>query len=493
MVETDILPDGLKQAIESQFEWLLVKRDGRSFPINADEIEVAVAGGRHHFSFIDDRGFNVWRINDARIGDDEIVLDVAGAFGRNRQDIRLVKRAQASQLSAELQLARLEKANEMAEILRAGLQGARVTRISLAPDNGRFAHIFFKGPDGKPSAAIADVSATASTETTLTTALLWQRVLSMRKRDPIFEVTMLAETKTAKPLRKLHALLDAGTRKTLNIGEVVRKNGKPELLMLPARPMSELWRERPKKLSLPNSPFPSVSSRLISELSPEHVDVLYSRQGETLRYSGLPFARVRTISAAERTWFGIGPKRTELGDSTRQAFLDLMEELRTMRRAASENKRHELYKTAPEAWLESILRSDITRLDANLILSPIYNQFRISNDKIDLLALRKDGRLVIIELKTTPDREMVFQAADYWRKIELQRRSGQLRAIRAFGDAEIIDKPALVYLVAPALSFHREVDRFMEMISPEIEIWRFELHEAWRNEIKVIARRGRSS
>ncbi|MGI8409223.1 MAG: hypothetical protein ACR2M8_05020, partial [Pyrinomonadaceae bacterium] len=118
-----------------------------------------------------------------------------------------------------------------------------------------------------------------------------------------------------------------------------------------------------------------------------------------------------------------------------------------------------------------------------------YNQFRTSADKIDLLALRKDGRLVIIELKTSPDREMLFQAADYWRKIELQRRRGELKKARAFGDLEIIDKPALVYTVAPALSFHREFEYFAKMLSKEVDLWRFELHENWREDLKVIARK----
>ncbi len=98
------------------------------------------------------------------------------------------------------------------------------------------------------------------------------------------------------------------------------------------------------------------------------------------------------------------------------------------------------------------------------------------------------GRLVIIELKTSPDREMAFQAADYWRKIELQRRRGILAKARLFGDIEIVDKPALVYLVSPALSIHRDVARFSRMLCPDIELWMFELHEEWRREIKVIAR-----
>ena len=181
-----------------------------------------------------------------------------------------------------------------------------------------------------------------------------------------------------------------------------------------------------------------------------------------------------------------------LTDDTWGDLLELTQMLGTYRAADTPNPRHELYRTAPEAWLESILRRNIKLLDANLILSPIYNQFRSLKDKIDLLALRKDGRLVIIELKAQPDREMVFQAADYWRKIELQRRRGDLEAADLFGGLEILDKPALIYLAAPALSFHRDFEFFARTISPEIELWRFELHENWRQEVRVIGRQNAS-
>jgi hypothetical protein len=144
---------------------------------------------------------------------------------------------------------------------------------------------------------------------------------------------------------------------------------------------------------------------------------------------------------------------------------------------------------AAEAWLESILRRNIKLLDANLILSPIYNQFRSSNDKIDLLAIRKDGRLVIIEIKTSPDRDTIFQAADYWRKIELQRRRGVLADARLFGSREIADRPALIYIVAPALSFHHDFEYFARTLNSEIELWRWELHQDWRREIKVVGRK----
>jgi hypothetical protein len=203
----------------------------------------------------------------------------------------------------------------------------------------------------------------------------------------------------------------------------------------------------------------------------------------------LPFARVRSLLGKEKAWSGVNKARRILTEENWNETVDLIRDLEKYRSAKSENTRHEYYRTSPEAWLESILRRDIRQLDANLILSPVYNQFRTSNDKIDLLALRRDGRLVIIELKTQPDREMIFQAADYWRKIELQRRRGILGEADLFDGREILDKPVLVYMVAPALSFHRDYEFFARSLAPEIELWRFELHENWRAEIKVLARR----
>jgi hypothetical protein len=54
---------------------------------------------------------------------------------------------------------------------------------------------------------------------------------------------------------------------------------------------------------------------------------------------------------------------------------------------------------------------------------------------------------------------------------------------------EILDKPALVYAVAPALSFHRDFGLFAAMLKRDVEIWRFELREDWRAEVKVLGRR----
>jgi len=203
----------------------------------------------------------------------------------------------------------------------------------------------------------------------------------------------------------------------------------------------------------------------------------------------LPFARVRKISGEEKAWFGVEGQKQILSEKTFAAFVKLIEELRIYRRFDSPNRQHAFYARAPESWLEAVLRKNIKLLDANLILSPLYGQFRAEREHIDLLALRRDGRLVIIELKVAPDRAAVLQAADYWRKIELQRRSGNLEKAKIFGEAEILNQPALVYLAAPTLSHHKDAGFLAEhAIAPEIEIYRFDVNENWREHLKILRR-----
>jgi hypothetical protein len=171
-----------------------------------------------------------------------------------------------------------------------------------------------------------------------------------------------------------------------------------------------------------------------------------------------------------------------------------LEQLKEHRSADAANHRHALYRQAPEAWLESLLRRDITRLDPALRLAPLHAQFRTPHNRhagtrpVDLLALRRDGRLVVIELKVAEDREHVLQGADYWRRIEAHRRHGHLARARLFGDAEITDAPPLVYLVAPLLRFHRAFHQLAQLIAPDIEIYRFDINEDWRACVRVMRR-----
>jgi hypothetical protein len=220
-----------------------------------------------------------------------------------------------------------------------------------------------------------------------------------------------------------------------------------------------------------------------------------SRHGQTLRFHGLPFARVRTVMNHDRIWFGIeGSRRRQLDAFHQHDWAKLFRDLETYRHEHCRDRRHWFYRASGEAWLESILRRDITKLDPGLIVAPLHAQFRTSHGgptgarPIDLLALRHDGRLVVIELKVTEDREHVFQGVDYWRRVEAHRRRGHIAAAKLFGDREISDESPLVYLVAPTLRFHPSFRTLARTIAPDIEIYRFDINEDWRSGVRVVRR-----
>lgn len=478
----------LRGLIDQKSEWLLVRESGRAFPLGRGEIEVAEDESRRSFAFTDDKGFHLWRLERFAFDGREIAVDVAGSFGRKKELIRLVPRITAAEMAADVELARLEIANKVGSILAASFVDAKIERIALNEENGRLALITFTR-EGVRTAALFDVTATMTHESILTSAMIMHRQLSMRSKRAVSEILLIGEKRAAKRLQKLHALLFGPWRSIITVAELSRRKDSEVIRPLRKCKITELWGGKAPKLELPKETASGDLTQKITSLAPDKLDIVHSKHGKTFRYLGLPVARVRQLVAGEKAWYGVGPRMRRVDIEDLGPFERLLDDVTHYRSDDPPNKKHEFYHRATEAWLESLLRRNIAQLDANLILSPIYDQFRSSSGKIDLLALRKDGRLVIIEVKTSPDREMVFQAADYWRKIEFQRRKGVLAEADLFEGRRIADRPALVYLVAPALSFHYEHEYFSRAVSPEIELWRFDLHQNWRKAIKALSRR----
>src|SRR6185436_6799252 len=223
--------------------------------------------------------------------------------------------------------------------------------------------------------------------------------------------------------------------------------------------------------------------------------VVSARHGETLRYFGLPFARVRRVMGSERLWFGVeNARRRLLDENSEEEWKNLLTELIEHRSANASDHHHALYRNAAEAWLESLLRRDITRLDPGLIIAPLHAQFRTARGgvlgvrPVDLLALRQDGRLVVIELKVAEAREHVLQGVDYWQRVEAHRRRGHIARAKLFGARKISNELPLVYLVAPTLRVHPSFNTLARSIARDIEIYRFDINEDWRAGVRVMRR-----
>ena len=221
--------------------------------------------------------------------------------------------------------------------------------------------------------------------------------------------------------------------------------------------------------------------------------MLRARRGGDAPFQRAAFARVPAVAGTERRWSG--RERAGSVARTRRNRPEVPSSSKNSpSKAAGPRTSSRPLLGGPRGWLESVLRRDITRLDPGLRLAPLHAQFRASRDArgaarpVDLLALRRDGRLVVAELKVNEDAALALQGADYWRRVTAQQRAGHIRTARLFGDARVSNDPPLVYLVAPLLRFHRSFQTLARCITPDIEIYRFDLNEDWRAGVRVMRR-----
>lgn len=494
MESPENLTQNLQHVIDKQREWLLVYESGDTFSIFNNEIDFDTGSEKILIGFLTNNGYETWRLLEFEIDEDVVTAHLTRNFGVEKNIVKLVPRTKAKDLKDTIEFARLEKANKFAKLLASKTNNLKVKRVELNQENGRFAQLTIEDKNGVETAVLSDVSDSLSPEILLSSSIYWLSKLQKRKMNPIDLLWIISDTKKIKNLKKLHACLTTSWKKQIKIKQIVYKKrggSKNTKKLTSCRKMSiaGLWKSKPPKLrKIEDSTLSNVSKEII-KLAPEKIDCIFSNKGENLRYLGLKFFRATVSLGEEKAWFGVDKPRKVVNEGSLEELDELIKNLKKYRCYDSPNKQHAFYQSSAEAWLEAILLKDINQLDANLILSPVYNQFRAVRDRIDLLALRNDGRLVIIELKVVTDREMVFQAVDYWQKIEHQRRKGLLNKANLFDGKEISDKPAIIYLAAPTLSYHKDFNFLAKTISSQIEIFKFELSENWRENLKVLRRR----
>jgi len=240
--------------------------------------------------------------------------------------------------------------------------------------------------------------------------------------------------------------------------------------------------------SLRDQARPSLDS--IISLAPQAITVHTAVQPKEvwLHFRGLPFARWRE----GRIFFGPTEARQELTASSRLTLKRLLHDLEVHRQPLANNSRHPLYRAQPERWLESLVREDVSRIDAALDARFVYSQVFANaggeHGILDLLAITRTGRLAIIELKASEHIYLPLQAADYWLRVRAHQIRGEIGRYGYFPRVELQELPPLVYLVAPALRFHPTTDILLRQLSPEIEVLRVGLAESWRRGLRVVMR-----
>lgn len=207
-----------------------------------------------------------------------------------------------------------------------------------------------------------------------------------------------------------------------------------------------------------------------------------------LRFRGLPFARWDD----GRIFFGCSDAQQELTETSRKSLKNVLRELEIYRHPLATDTRHTLYRSHAERWLETLVREDVTRIDAALdprfVYAQVFANFGGDHGILDLLTITRTGRLAILELKTTEHLHLPLQAADYWLHIRHHLREGNFSRYGYFPGVTVQDAPPLVYLVAPALRFHPALDVLQRYLNSDLEMLRVGLAESWRRGLRVVMR-----
>ncbi len=221
-------------------------------------------------------------------------------------------------------------------------------------------------------------------------------------------------------------------------------------------------------------------------------------------WHGLEFARARSALAAnsfsrnEEILFGAGTSETPLTETNAVEMRALLAQMAS-RRHARGDKRDTLYRMQPERWLESRLRTSLDALDPQLDPQPVYAQVPAfsgaDHSLLDLLAVRRDGRLVVVELKASEDLHLALQALDYWMRVRQHCTPGTAGAEselqrRGYFPGKILQPiPPLLYLAAPALRIHPATETVLRYYSPQVDWTLIALDERWRDQVRAVYRK----
>lgn len=233
---------------------------------------------------------------------------------------------------------------------------------------------------------------------------------------------------------------------------------------------------------------PALAAILERASSPVEIQPVASAREVWLRFRGLPFARWED----GRVFFGVPSQDREFLMSSRADLERMLRQLESHRHPLAPDTRHPLYRAVPERWLESLVREDVTQIDAALDPRFAYTQVFANaageHGILDVLCVTRLGRVAILELKASEHIHFPLQAAGYWLRIRRHLEQGDLQKYGYFPGAALQSQPPIVYLVAPALRFHPTTDILVRRLHPDLEVVRVGLAEHWRRGLRVVLR-----
>ena len=407
-----------------------------------------------------------------------------------------------------IEFSRVDFMRPQREVAREGFR-SRLTRIlaerfpdetlesplSIGPDlehslSGNYVRGVMRTPSGRWALlAVPDSELPAASGNSLTFGLLWlARVRETAREGYVAGLKLIVSKDAGKKLIHLSKALSASI--ALEIYEFEPRS--ESLLRVDPNSLAnhQNWlvtcRARQALIDSADAelePIIAMAPKAISlHPDPHHLEII-------LRFRGLAFARWEN----HLVFFGDGGDlRKKLTASSETELKKLLQEFETYRHPLATNTRHRLYRGQPERWLEMIVRSDVTGIDATLDSRFVYTQLFANSASersiLDILTITKSGRLAIIELKASEHIHLPLQAADYWLRVCRHLEQGDFQNAGYFPHVELQKAPPLVFLVAPALHFHPTTGLLQRHLASSMEVVRVGLAERWRRGLRVVMR-----
>lgn len=494
--------------------------------------EISIAWGKLIFAWWDQEQSQSWRVAAYEIGDAEVQLQVTRGNGREKAVffLRDGDRSPAPHETPEPDRAERRKsyAQLLATLLTSKYPELRLQRMTTGADRarsvtGRYARLLLQ-LQGEAILAIgvSDAERQADIDSIVAAGLIWlaryneRRAPDKQARNLWF---CLPRGRSQTPRERLSLIdlrhlgaagaMDAKVAKFAQVAEVECfevDERSAELTHFRPAAQDELLNSHPREVRWPEGPPAGSEWReRIVNLAPQLIEVRRrpAHNDEVLAVNGLVFARACGDERSNEVWFGVAgsyslePAVPESAMDLPQALSEanfgelqhLVSEIIKYRSADSPDRRHPFYRLREESWLEAALRRDIRSLDPTLDDRYVYSQIPAwradERSVIDLLTINRQRRLVVIEVKTVEDQQLPLQGLDYWLRVEQSRLRGEFGKRGMFAGIEIADRPALLYLIAPRLRFHRTFSTVARCLAPQIEAYQVGVNANWREGVRV--------
>ena len=470
----------------------LFEDDGLVANVEANQAAAEVSYGKLIVSCWGDGWSRSWRVVSSEVSPERITLECAKQMGLKRCALTLT-RGGGVRVVAQ---ARQEFARKLAAMIEAGLPGLRVERAVTARNDRRHlsgvhARLIIRDR-GKRFAGIgvSENELQPNVDSALAAGLIWLEEL--RRRSGSADGLMIFAPRCDTIAIRLTAIEASTPVSLFRINET--KGAIDRVSAFDQGDLNDRFRSAARRAHWPRPgmlpPDCAMLVESVRRLAPDDIETHHRGAWVSLSIRGLEVARVWINR--RRVEFGIGEARVKLDHRNEHQLERLIREALARRRPEAEFRNEMIFRYQPERWLESILSRDVTALDATLDPRFVYSQVPTYRGEqrtfIDLLAVTREGRLVVMELKVSEETEFPFQGLDYWLRVEWHRARGDFHRRGYFEGLSLIDAPPLLYLVAPLFRFHETTKLVASSIHERVPVYRVGLNEDWRREVRVLLR-----